>query len=286
MPISGLEPRQLTTFPAVFRDDEDVSVNQVIAGLFSKVKSRFSAATATAGGDVSGVAGATAGVPAVSSEAGKVQSGWTDEGKSAAAPRGKREREREGGLEGFHVPDAPALATKTSVSPSIQRTDSTLSTTAQHGRKDGGPLPRRNHLAAAAPAPPLVSVTAVSRMRTRDGTGGSFSSERDSPGALFLEPRNRLPSHPVHAHTRNPSLSSFRPRRGSLSALSMSPSSSSFSAFAVEQLDHTAVPGFPIADDARSLRTVASGRPVDGVSKIIRRLRGEGLRYVRYSDVW
>jgi 1-phosphatidylinositol-3-phosphate 5-kinase len=116
----------------------------------------------------------------------------------------------------------------------------------------------------AAPAPPVVSVTPVSRVRNResptapDGSGG----------------RAR--------HIRTSSVTSnSRPRRGSFSGLSLaSPSTSSLSAFAVDQLDYTNIPGFPIADDARSLRTVASARQNDSVSKIIRRLRGEGLRWV------
>lgn len=39
----------------------------------------------------------------------------------------------------------------------------------------------------------------------------------------------------------------------------------------------TAIPGFPIADDARSIKTSTSYSRQKGVSKAIRRLRGEGM---------
>jgi 1-phosphatidylinositol-3-phosphate 5-kinase len=38
----------------------------------------------------------------------------------------------------------------------------------------------------------------------------------------------------------------------------------------------TAIPGFPIQDDARSIRTSASLNRSASVSKVIRRIRGEG----------
>jgi 1-phosphatidylinositol-3-phosphate 5-kinase len=45
----------------------------------------------------------------------------------------------------------------------------------------------------------------------------------------------------------------------------------------------TAIPGFPIADDARSIKTSTSYSRQKGVSKIIRRLRGEGTEF--YNSV-
>ncbi|EPQ60145.1 hypothetical protein GLOTRDRAFT_134891 [Gloeophyllum trabeum ATCC 11539] len=44
----------------------------------------------------------------------------------------------------------------------------------------------------------------------------------------------------------------------------------------------TAIPGFPIQDDARSIRTTMSVRRSDSVSKVMRRIRGEGLS----KDYW
>ncbi|KAG9085391.1 1-phosphatidylinositol-3-phosphate 5-kinase, partial [Ceratobasidium sp. UAMH 11750] len=50
----------------------------------------------------------------------------------------------------------------------------------------------------------------------------------------------------------------------------------------VEGTYGTAIPGFSIPDDARSVRTTASNRRGVSVSKVIRRLRGEGLS----RDYW
>lgn len=46
----------------------------------------------------------------------------------------------------------------------------------------------------------------------------------------------------------------------------------------------TAIPGFPIQDDARSIHTTTSLQRSASVSKVIRRIRGEGLpKFVAYS---
>jgi 1-phosphatidylinositol-3-phosphate 5-kinase len=48
----------------------------------------------------------------------------------------------------------------------------------------------------------------------------------------------------------------------------------------------SAIPGFPIPDDARSIRTTKSIRRSDSVSKVIRRIRGEGLDSLYVSNAW
>ncbi|KAG8691259.1 1-phosphatidylinositol-3-phosphate 5-kinase [Ceratobasidium sp. 423] len=50
----------------------------------------------------------------------------------------------------------------------------------------------------------------------------------------------------------------------------------------IERMYGTSIPGFAIPDDARSVRTVASTKRGASVSKVIRRLRGEGLS----RDYW
>ena len=42
----------------------------------------------------------------------------------------------------------------------------------------------------------------------------------------------------------------------------------------------TTIPGFPIPDDARSIKTIASVHRSGSVSKVIRRLRGEGEKFL------
>jgi 1-phosphatidylinositol-3-phosphate 5-kinase len=45
----------------------------------------------------------------------------------------------------------------------------------------------------------------------------------------------------------------------------------------------TSIPGFPIQDDARSIRTTASFNRSASVSKVIRRIRGEGMSKINNS---
>lgn len=84
---------------------------------------------------------------------------------------------------------------------------------------------------------------------------------------------------PVVSITPVVSVSEEPRRRPSVSTIPDSPSSISLSAMANAELSQNfAIPGFPMADDARS--TTGSLRRNGSVSKIIRRLRGEGLRWV------
>ncbi|KAJ9108263.1 hypothetical protein QFC19_002511 [Naganishia cerealis] len=180
------------------------------------------------------------------------------------------------------------------------------------------PLARNISSRAPAPAPPLVSTTPV--IRTHDY---ALVHQLHRQPQSSLDGRHTPEGHPIPAmshsrrsgnqdshnsyHRKHASLSSVnRFRKSSLtgSVLSLSPSSTSLSM--MNQVDDrwgfSAVPGFPIADDVRSIRTIdipSSATPafsspaVNGttsreyerrnsttnpsVTKIIRRLRGEGL---------
>lgn len=48
----------------------------------------------------------------------------------------------------------------------------------------------------------------------------------------------------------------------------------------------TSIPGFPIQDDARSIKTATSLHRSGSVSKVIRRIRGEGRKYRNLSIPW
>jgi 1-phosphatidylinositol-3-phosphate 5-kinase len=180
------------------------------------------------------------------------------------------------------------------------------------------PLARNVSSRAPAPAPPLVSTTPV--IRTHDyalvhqlhrppqpsGNGRHTPDGYPIPG---MSPSRRSVNQDLHHsyHRKNASLSSVnRFRKSSLtgSVLSLSPSSTSLSMMnnGDDRWDYSAVPGFSIADDVRSIRTVdiptsatpaynipsangTNSREYDrrntaanpSVTKIIRRLRGEGL---------
>jgi hypothetical protein len=178
------------------------------------------------------------------------------------------------------------------------------------------PLARNISSRAPEPAPPLVSTTPVIRShdyaiahqvyRQPPASGGRSTPEgRPIPG---MTPSRRTGNHdlPSSYHRKNPSVSSIhRLRKPSLTGSMLSSYGSSTSLSGMnnpDQWDFSAVPGFSIADDVRSIRTVdipaaysaPSGGGVTGMSsreydrrknnnnnpsvtKIIRRLRGEGL---------
>ncbi|KAI0323076.1 hypothetical protein OF83DRAFT_10696 [Amylostereum chailletii] len=106
------------------------------------------------------------------------------------------------------------------------------------------------------------------------------SSASDRPAPMVVVPSNVAP--PLMSYTpvvsEAPSFNLDHERLQSNGAF-MSPSVS-------ENFDGglygTAIPGFPIQDDARSIRTTTSINRTGSVSKVIRRIRGEGLS----RDYW
>lgn len=167
---------------------------------------------------------------------------------------------------------------------------------------------------APGPAPPLISTTPV--IRTQDfahylhqnATGSSDNLSTTANGASTpTRTRDRSDSRsyvPRHRHTGSASsFTRFRKPSMTGSLLQFSPSSVNLASSYQSEgppFDYTQVPGFAIADDARSIRTIdttagyamnsALGGDGNGrrkreskegqvsVAKIIRRLRGEGLR--------
>lgn len=216
---------------------------------------------------------------------------------------------------------APAYGGTVPGLPGPGRTESSsrpLSIQTRDPDADRPPLARNVSSRAPEPAPPLVSTTPV--VRSRDYAiahqvynplpNGGRSTPEGYPIPGIASAR-RMGNQDLSSsyHRKNPSVSSIkRLRKPSLtgSTLSLSPSSTSLSGMnsVGEQWDYSAVPGFSIADDVRSIRTVdipsvhhsynaAAGGVISGMSsrendrrqsstnpsvtKIIRRLRGEGL---------
>ncbi|KAJ9100526.1 hypothetical protein QFC21_003569 [Naganishia friedmannii] len=223
------------------------------------------------------------------------------------------------GLQGIDATLLPAKASSTvgedgrndppSRPISIQTRESTL---------NRPPLARNVSSRAPAPAPPLVSTTPV--IRTHDYALVHQLHRQPQPP---LNGRHTPDGYPIpgmspsrrsghqdlqHSyHRKNASLSSVnRFRKSSLtgSVLTLSPSSTSLSMMnnGDDRWDYSAVPGFSIADDVRSIRTIdiptgstpgynvpatngTNSREYErrnnatnpSVTKIIRRLRGEGL---------
>lgn len=238
-------------------------------------------------------------------------------------------------------PSSPTAPSSVRPGLTLRPPTNTNSATASHttSTKDSlrpPSMPRTlSHRPAPAPAPPLVSTTPI--IRTYDFAhyltgGGNISSDNLSIAATGGAPSPKSPSrnrprsgsnshshshpHPHHRHKPTNSASSITRFRkpslpGSLLASSASSTNLASSFYGADNInnnngnnayDFTAVPGFSIADDARSIRTVdtsGGGLMVGGglghgggagkrhregkdgpasVAKIIRRLRGEGLR--------
>ena len=84
-----------------------------------------------------------------------------------------------------------------------------------------------------------------------------------------------------HRHAQTKSHGSFHLRRSSINTVPDSPSSVSLSAMIAANAEFSQnvshVPGFPLQDDSRSVRSLGIAKKSNGVSRIIRRMRGEGL---------
>jgi 1-phosphatidylinositol-3-phosphate 5-kinase len=148
----------------------------------------------------------------------------------------------------------------------------------------------------AAPAQVTVSpVTSVTTTITAHGHNSSPANDDLPPMTTVLQKpplrahfglqiavgssSSRPLNHLHHAHSR-----SFggRPRRSSIATIPDSPSSVSLSAMIAANAElsgnATHIPGFPIhQDDTRSERSLGFGKKTNSVSRLIRRMRGEGL---------
>ena len=143
-------------------------------------------------------------------------------------------------------------------------------------------------MSAKSAAAPITGVTAT--LVAADGTGASHLVESVNAEAGPSHPRPRahfaptpvphVPS-PIRRHHRDSLSSNFRPRRSSFATIPDSPSSVSLSAMihnAELSQNVSYVPGFPIGqDDTRSVRSLGLVKKSNSVSRIIRRMRGEGL---------
>lgn len=296
----------LTTFPVAFPDEEEKGqVNQVLSSLFSKVRSRFGVAPGTldttsnsSPRNENAVASGSSNASITASNAASRnlrQGSNGSQTSSVPISFSRHDSEQSRSLlssstldnDGKEIlnsdPSSPVRSTHTIPprsnvrnNPESSHTDSLLYNPTE--RLNSRPaLPHT--VSVRDPAPAVLSTTPV--VRTHDYAifeNPEARSRRGSAASAHGTPF-------VQKHMKNVSTSSSnginRLRRGSFGGLSTSPSSATLSVFGVDQLDFSAVPGFPIADDARSIRTDDGAKRNGSVSKIIRRLRGEGLRYVQ-----
>jgi len=157
-----------------------------------------------------------------------------------------------------------------------------------------GPGDRKWRPTGAAPAQvtvsPVTSVTTTIQATTTGPVSTRSSLDEPAPkiqhhahfGLQSVISSSSRPRRTSITHGRSNS-SNLRLRRSSISTIPDSPSSVSLSAMIASNAElsqnFSYVPGFPLPqDDTRSVRSVAFGqKKLGSVSKIIRRMRGEGL---------
>ncbi|OCF33504.1 1-phosphatidylinositol-3-phosphate 5-kinase [Kwoniella heveanensis BCC8398] len=202
----------------------------------------------------------------------------------------------------------PPLSTVNSVgstTPSVQAPSILSSSHSQApSRRLPMPMPHERHWKPTTAAPaqvtisPVTSVTttvqAVSASSKRPATPETTTPFPMPPGTrshrahFTVQPPTIGPSSsragtPLQHHAHANSLSqNLRVRRSSIATLPDSPSSVSISAMLANNAElsqnFSYVPGFPLPnDDTRSVRSLGFVKKQNSVSKIIRRMRGEGL---------
>lgn len=296
-PVTGL-----TTFPNPFEDEPEPGL---LPSLLSKVKSTFSATPAKP--DPKPPTAETKAGPTEAQQiavAARRQAAAAASAASAPAPAPKRSGTSQlsiasGDVSPAHRPSpttgvAAALPLPSSTASQSLATPSTSSSATPSVNSGLRTNPQRRHLvpgernwrpAGAAPAQvtvsPVTSVTTTVHSKLKEDT-----TARGHP--RLLQSHATLPSIEVNAPPRLKTLSSSslggpRLRRGSISTIPDSPSSVSLSAMIsanaeLSQNNYSFVPGFPLpAEDTRSVRSLGFVKRPGSVSKIIRRMRGEGL---------
>lgn len=192
--------------------------------------------------------------------------------------------------------DGPSLQVPTSARSSQSGSKApSLATTAASQAPSRRPPPSERSwrppalgVSAQTAAAPITSVTAT--LVSADGINSSQIPGLINAEAGPSQPRPRahfapIPaphvSSPIRRNHRDSLSSNFRSRRSSFATIPDSPSSVSLSAMihnAELSQNVSYVPGFPLGqDDTRSVRSLGLVKKSNSVSKIIRRMRGEGL---------
>ncbi|WWD18488.1 hypothetical protein CI109_102940 [Kwoniella shandongensis] len=194
-------------------------------------------------------------------------------------------------------------ASSSAVSQPVSVSSSASSRTQGPLKRFPAPNERQWRPTGAAPAQvtisPVTSVTTTVHTTATNKRPSSFHDDISGPlpinngksnhrahfglqNAVASSSRSATPLH-HHAHSNSLSMSqNFRGRRSSIATLPDSPSSISISAMLAANAELSTnfsyVPGFPLPqDDTRSVRSLGFVKKQNSVSRIIRRMRGEGL---------
>lgn len=144
-----------------------------------------------------------------------------------------------------------------------------------------GPISSAVAAASGSNSPAIIPPNGTTIERRRPSNGGLAQNAPSHPSSRPTSDRrptlNMIPSNPA------PALLSLTPVVSETPSYSADydrpPSRGGMNSPITELQDGTygtAIPGFPIQDDARSIRTSTSIKRSASVSKVIRRIRGEG----------
>lgn len=308
-PITGL-----TTFPNPFDDEPEPGL---LPTLLSKVKSTFAAATTpTIASSSSTTKVADKGSAAPQFDGPVLNVVPTEAQQLAEAVKGKLHARRQSGS-GVHgsigaLPPELASArgaasvpfpgsSKSSIKPALSNHASSSSIPTKPPSVASAPMaqvpsrrlvpPGEKRWRPTGAAPAQVTVTPVTSStvtisapkNTEDGFAVPAIPARGPHRAHFgLQAVTTSSRAPLIHHAHNNSLGGFRARRSSIATIPDSPSSISLSAMIAANAElsqnTTYVPGFPLQqDDTRSVRSMGYVKKTNSVSRIIRRMRGEGL---------
>ena len=185
----------------------------------------------------------------------------------------------------------PPMIHNHSASSSTSNSTSTAPSSAPSKRLLVPPGERQWRPAGAAPAQvtisPVTSVTTtVQATTTTAGPSSGLIMTPPQPQRAALRAhfglRSAISHRPSSSHSLYPHNPAVRLRRSSIATIPDSPSSVSLSAMIAANAELSQnpsyVPGFPLAqDDTRSVRSLGFVKKSNSVSRLIRRMRGEGL---------
>lgn len=295
----------LTTFPNAFQDEPEPGL---LPALFSKVKSTF-ASSPLAQTPATSAPKVDKGVSVLPAEPQRQASapGQPTEAQAIAEAERRRNARRQSlgpaplpssspptiTIPEEAVPSRPSPVqtsnshTKSLKVPGAQSASSSITTpsiapSTAPSKRLVPPGERQWRPSGAAPAQVTISpVTSVTTTVQATKSISTLPEEHSTPGP----PRARAhfaPS-PINTYRSSSALNpAVRLRRSSIATIPDSPSSISLSAMiaANAELSQNAsyVPGFPLpADDTRSVKSVGFVKKSNSVSRLIRRMRGEGL---------
>lgn len=259
---------QLTTFPNPFQDEPEPGL---LPSLISKVKSTFGGATPQA--------------PPPPSEAQQIaeaaRKSGVGQGSKPAGPKPTQKQPAKTPTVTVTKPKQPPATSSQPTSASSSAATSVAPSVTSAPRRHLMPGERWR---PAGASPAQVTVSPITSLTTTGPQHPEGLTPIPTTVASVVPSFTNQPATPALPQidiTNAKGSAIHRIRRGSISTIPDSPSSASLNAMMSNPSDYnnfSFVPGFQLpADDTRSVRSFALAKRPGSVSKIIRRMRGEGL---------